>query len=70
MCCKPHSGKYINIKCAGATQIIVVDLLGKMVYQQPINITSTIANIKLSRGMYFVTVVTNEGRKTEKLIVE
>ncbi|MCX6209882.1 MAG: T9SS type A sorting domain-containing protein [Bacteroidetes bacterium] len=58
-------------KFIGTGSIIVTDLFGKQFKQQALSLgTNTIDVSALSKGVYFVTVVTSEGRKTEKLIVE
>jgi Concanavalin A-like lectin/glucanases superfamily/Secretion system C-terminal sorting domain len=58
-------------KLRGNDKVLITDIYGKIVLQQIINNQSSMLNIQgIAKGMYFVTVVTNEGRKMEKLIVE
>ena len=52
-------------------QIIVSNLLGKTVKVQPMSLGNNIIDVSnLSRGVYLVNIVTNEGNKTQKLVVE
>ena len=58
-------------KLAGTGKLLVVDYLGKMVKEQTLSMGSNSINIaNLSRGFYFVSIVTSEGKTTKKLIVE
>ena len=55
----------------GAGSIVVTDLYGKTVKIQPLSMgTNTVDIANLSKGMYFVSTITNEGKTTKKLIVE
>jgi hypothetical protein len=55
----------------GAGSIVVTDLYGKQVKIQSLSLgTNTIDVSKLSKGMYFVSTITNEGKTTKKLVVE
>ncbi|MFY7965831.1 MAG: pectinesterase family protein [Chitinophagaceae bacterium] len=55
----------------GSGNAIVTDLYGKVVKSQSLSIgTNTIDITKLAKGFYLVSVVTNEGKSTKKLIVE
>jgi len=70
----PNPAKsFINLSIetlVGAGSIIVTDLYGKQVKQQSLSIgTNTIEIAKLSKGIYFVSVISSEGKTTKKLIV-
>jgi hypothetical protein len=55
----------------GAGSIVVTDLYGKTVKTQALSMgTNTVDIANLSKGMYFVSTITNEGKTTKKLIVE
>jgi hypothetical protein len=55
----------------GAGSIIVTDLYGKSVKTQNLSMGTNTVNISnLSKGMYFVSTITNEGKTTKKLVVE
>ena len=55
----------------GAGSIVVTDLYGKIVKTQALSLgTNTIDVATLSKGMYFVSTITNEGKTTKKLVVE
>jgi hypothetical protein len=55
----------------GRGSIIVTDLYGKTIKTQPLSMgTNTVDIAKLAKGMYFVSVITSEGKTTKKLIVE
>ena len=55
----------------GAGTIIVTDLYGKQQIQQPLSMGINTINVaSFAKGMYFVSLITSEGKKTEKLIVE
>ncbi len=55
----------------GAGSIVVTDLYGKTVKAQPLSMgTNTVDIANLSKGMYFVSTITSEGKTTKKLIVE
>jgi hypothetical protein len=62
----------LNIDClVGAGSIVVTDLYGKQVKTQTLSMgTNTIDISNLSKGMYFVSTITNEGKTTKKLVVE
>lgn len=64
----------ININADFATtgtQVLVTNLMGKQVKAQMLSIGNNKIDISnLSKGFYLVSVITNEGRKTQKLIVE
>ncbi len=68
------ASKIVNLKIdrlAGNSTIIITDLLGKEVMQQKINNLVSSINIEaLGKGIYFVSVITDEGKTTRKLIVE
>jgi hypothetical protein len=55
----------------GEGSVVVTDLYGKQVKMQSLsmgNNTLDIAN--LSKGFYMVSIITSEGKTTQKLIVE
>jgi hypothetical protein len=55
----------------GAGSIIVTDLYGKQVKAQSLSMgTNTIDVSSFAKGIYFVTMITNEGKTTKKLVVE
>jgi hypothetical protein len=55
----------------GSGSIVVTDLYGKQVKTQTLSMgTNTIDISNLSKGMYFVSTITNEGKTTKKLVVE
>jgi hypothetical protein len=55
----------------GAGSIVVTDLYGKTVKTQALSMgTNTVDIANLSKGIYFVSTITNEGKTTKKLIVE
>lgn len=64
----------INIQMktlVGDGQIIVTDIYGKQVKLQSLSMGNNQVNISsLNKGMYFVSIVTNEGKQTQKLVVE
>jgi subtilisin-like proprotein convertase family protein len=52
-------------------QITVTDLFGKQLKSIPLSLGNNQIDIsKFSKGMYLVSVITNDGKKTKKLIVE
>ncbi len=58
-------------KLIGAGSIVITDLYGKQIKMQPLSMGNNLVNIaNLSKGFYFVSVITNEGKTTKKLIVE
>lgn len=55
----------------GEGQIMVTDIYGKQLKWQTLSMGNNQVDISsLSKGMYFVSIVTTEGKKTQKLIVE
>ena len=71
----PNPAKgYINLNVetlVGAGGIVVTDLYGKTVKTQALSMGSNTVNVSnLSKGMYFVSTITNEGKTTKKLVVE
>ena len=55
----------------GVGSVIVTDLYGKQVKTQALSMgTNTVDIANLSKGMYFVSTITNEGKTTKKLVVE
>ncbi len=52
-------------------QIIVTNILGKQIKMQPLSLgTNNIDVSRLSKGLYLVSIITKDGKKTEKLIIE
>jgi hypothetical protein len=62
----------INVETLiGKGNIVVTDLYGKTVKIQPLSMgTNTVDIANLSKGMYFVSTITSEGKTTKKLVVE
>ena len=62
----------LNIETlVGKGSIFVTDLYGKTVKTQALSMgTNTVDIANLSKGMYFVSTITNEGKTTKKLIME
>jgi hypothetical protein len=62
----------INIEnIVGINNMIVTDIYGKVVKSQNLSLGTNIINTsKLSAGMYFVSIITSEGKQTKKLIIE
>ena len=65
----------INITIAKATSqsiiVEVVDISGKMVYEETTNRSSIQINLSgLAKGMYFVKLITEEGTITKKVLVQ
>ena len=55
----------------GTGQIVITNLYGKQVKTQPLSMgTNTINISSLSKGMYFISTITNDGKTTKKLVVE
>ncbi|MFY7963984.1 MAG: T9SS type A sorting domain-containing protein [Chitinophagaceae bacterium] len=51
--------------------IVITDLYGKRIKTLPLSMGTNIINVSnLSKGMYFVSTITNEGKTTKKLVVE
>ena len=67
-----HSFIRLNVNSLmGAGSIVVTDLYGKQIKRQSLSMgTNTIDVSKLSKGIYFVSMITNEGKTTKKLVVE
>lgn len=64
----------INIKsnttCTDG-KIIVTDLFGKTILQKPVNTyNNTIDVTSFAKGVYFITIITNNSKQTEKITVE
>ena len=58
-------------KLVGNGQIVITNLYGKQIKTLPLSMgTNTIDIATFAKGMYLVSIVTNEGTKTQKLIVE
>jgi hypothetical protein len=62
----------LNVKALiGAGSIVVTDLYGKKVKTQALSMGNNTMDIAtLAKGMYMVSVITNEGKTTQKLVVE
>jgi hypothetical protein len=62
----------LNVKTlVGAGSIVVTDLYGKQLKQQSLSIgTNTIDVSTFAKGMYLVSVITESGKQTQKVIVE
>ena len=55
----------------GAGNIVVTDLYGKQVKQQPLSMgNNTVDVAHLAKGFYLVSIITEQGKTTKKLIVE
>ncbi len=66
----PSTGNFmIKNKTSNAT-ISIHDLAGKLCYSKENLNESEVVNIELSSGFYFITILTKEGVKIEKVIVE
>jgi subtilisin family serine protease len=58
-----------TLMCTGS--IVVTDLYGKQVTTQTLSLGNNIVDITtLSKAVYFVSVITSEGKTTKKLVVE
>ncbi len=71
----PNPAKsFVNIlvdKVVAEGNIVITDLYGKQVKTQALSMgTNNISINKLAPGMYFVSVITTEGKTTKKLVVE
>jgi hypothetical protein len=52
-------------------QIIVTDLYGKTIKSQPLSIGKNNMDVSsFSKGLYFVNIITNQNRQTQKLVIE
>ena len=62
----------INInQLNGKVNLVISDLCGKQIKKQLLHFGNNIINIAgLGKGTYLVSIITNEGRRTEKLIIE
>ena len=65
---------FISLKVetlVGTGNIIITDLYGKTVKQQPLSMGNNSLNIaNLSKGFYLISTITSEGKTTKKLVVE
>lgn len=69
----PNPAKNIvNIECANAKQLLVIDYLGRIVKQLKVNSNKLVVNVNdLSKGIYSVQMLTANGKMmNQKLIVE
>lgn len=74
------SSDVVNVEISANTNVDgvvrVMDISGKVVYQEEINVaqgslvTKTINVSTLNAGMYFVTITSNNGTSTQKLLVK
>ena len=62
----------VTITCKNAKEILVIDYLGRTVYQSTVDSRPLTVNTKqLVKGIYVVKAMMNNGQiKTEKLVVE
>ncbi len=62
----------VNIECVGAKQLLIIDYLGRTVYQSTVDSRPlTVSTKQLTKGIYVVKAIMNNGEiKTEKLLVE
>ncbi len=51
-------------------QVVITDLNGKIAQSQAISATDSLTISDLKAGVYFVTIATELGSKTEKLIIQ
>jgi hypothetical protein len=52
-------------------QIVVSNLMGKQVKLQPLSLGNNVIDVtNLSKGFYLVSVITNEGKQIQKLIID
>ena len=67
-----HSSVSFQVdKLVGNGQIIITDLYGKKVKTQSLSLGANTVDVNnLSKGLYFVNVVTTENKQTQKLIIE
>ncbi len=69
----PNPAKNVaTINVEGGKELLIIDYLGKQVYQANINRTSYIVHLKsFTKGIYLVKMIMNNGEvKTSKLIIE
>lgn len=71
----PNPAKTIcNVKVDGFVgngTVVVTNLYGKQIKQFPLSIGSNIIDLNsIAKGVYFVSVITEQGKQTQKLIVE
>ncbi|CAF3774793.1 unnamed protein product [Rotaria sp. Silwood1] len=58
-------------KLIGTGSIIITDLYGKQVKQQTLSLGINIIDVSnLAKGMYLVSIVTDQGKQTQKIVVE
>ena len=69
----PNNGEFeINLSYIGEnTSIEILDLNGKLVYQNRLNNKTQFINVSsISRGIYIISLIENGIRKTKKLIIK
>lgn len=55
----------------GGGTIVITDLYGKQIKQQPLSMGNNLIDVsKLAKGMYMVYIITSDGKRAEKLIIE
>ena len=52
-----------------STLIIIYNALGEEVYQKKVINTTETIDTKLSNGIYFLKILSNEGYRTQKIII-
>ncbi|MBX2958383.1 MAG: PKD domain-containing protein [Flavobacteriales bacterium] len=74
----PNSGEQLNVMMDNLTPnttLIITDIYGKVILNKPLNTELSQYNVevkfenKLTSGFYFITIVSEENKVTEKLIV-
>jgi hypothetical protein len=67
-----HSTINLTVKTlVGSGSIVVTDLYGKTIKQQALSMgTNTINVSSFAKGMYLVSVITETGKQTQKVVVE
>jgi hypothetical protein len=66
-----HAGELHIASSAGLLNIGLVDVSGRIILQKPVSgNTHTLTPGRLSQGIYFILIDTEEGRKVEKLLVK
>jgi hypothetical protein len=71
----PNPAKNIvNVYCEtviGNVQVTITDLMGKKIKSQSLSIGNNNIDVtNLSKGFYLVTVTSETGSKTQKLVIE
>ena len=67
----PNNGSFfIEFAQEGNNAVKVLDITGKVVYQELANAKATSINLALSSGVYFVEVTNNNNVTTEKVVIK